>query len=59
MRWGSSLSDPGPDGSRTIEYCGIDIDLTNLGDELKLLREKLLELGALPGTEPHYTVEGC
>lgn len=42
-------------GSRDIEFCGIDVELTEQSPALGLLREDLLELGAPDGTELHYT----
>ncbi|MBW7896479.1 MAG: hypothetical protein H3C27_15325 [Opitutaceae bacterium] len=53
---GSQLGDPRPDGSRPIEFCGLDIDATDLVRALALLRAELPSLGAPDGTELHYTV---
>jgi hypothetical protein len=53
---GSQLGDPLPDGSRPIEFCGLDIDATDLVKALALLRAELPSLGAPDGTELHYTV---
>jgi hypothetical protein len=56
---GSSLSDPRADGSRVIEYCGVDIDVTELEPALVLLRELLPKLPITPGTELQYTRDGA
>jgi hypothetical protein len=55
---GSQLGDEGPDGSRAIEFCGIDVDLTELERGLALLRDVLVELAAPTGTELHYEDDG-
>lgn len=55
---GSSLSDPRPDGSRIIEFCGIDIETTDRDRALVVLRELLPTLAAPSGTELHYTTDG-
>lgn len=55
---GSSLGDPRPDGTRIIEFCGIDIDATDRDRALARLRELLPQLDAPPGTELHYTRDG-
>ena len=47
--------DPLPDGSRPIEFCGLDIDVTDLARALVLLRAELPALGAPDGTELHYS----
>ena len=52
---GSSLGDPLPDGSRVIEFSGIDIDTEQPTQTLELLRELLQKLDAPAGTELHYT----
>jgi hypothetical protein len=55
---GSQLGDAAPDGSRPIEFCGIDVDITSLEDGLALLREALIELNAPHGTQLHYSHQG-
>jgi hypothetical protein len=55
---GSLLSAPRPDGSRIIESCGIDVDLTDLTRGLELLRSTLPGLGIPIGTQLQYTVAG-
>jgi hypothetical protein len=53
---GSQLGDPLPDGSRPIEFCGLDVDVTDLSKALTLLRVELPALGVPDGTEIHYTM---
>ena len=53
---GSQLGDPRSDGSRPIEFCGLDIDATDLAKARALLRFELPLLGAPDGTELHYTI---
>ena len=55
---GSSLGHPRPDGSRPIEFCGIDIDVTDREAALALLRVVLPGLGLPAGSELHYTASG-
>jgi hypothetical protein len=55
---GSSLGNPGPDGSRRIEFCGIDFDATDRDGALASLRTLLPDLNAPIGTELHYTCGG-
>ena len=56
---GSSLSDPDPNGNRTIEFCGIDIDTNDRDSVLAVLRVLLRDLGVPLHTELHYTKSGC
>ncbi|MGC4089965.1 MAG: hypothetical protein QM756_19170 [Polyangiaceae bacterium] len=53
---GSQLGDERPDGTRPIEFCGLDLELIDLEQGRALLRARLVELGAPEGTELHYTV---
>ncbi len=53
---GSQLGDRRPDGSKPIEFCGLDVDVTDLAKALAVLRVELPQLGAPDGTELHYTV---
>lgn len=53
---GTQLGSPLADGSRPIEYCGLDVDVTDLAMALALLRVELPRLGAPDGTELHYTI---
>ena len=55
---GSSLGDARPDGSRPIEFCGIDIDTKSRDEALFVLRSLLPTLDAPIGTELHYTKNG-
>ncbi len=41
-----------------MEWISIDIRLSNLGDALDFTRRTLQELGAPPGSEIEYTVDG-
>jgi hypothetical protein len=53
---GSQLGDERPDGTRPIEFCGIDIDVTDLEQARSQLRTMLIELGAPAGTEIHFSI---
>jgi hypothetical protein len=55
---GSQLGDEQPDGTRPIEFCGIDVEVTDRRKALDALRVALIELHAPIGTELHYTVAG-
>lgn len=55
---GSSLGDARPDGSRPIEFCGVDIDTRDRDAALKVLRVVLPGLGLPRGSELHYTAAG-
>ena len=52
---GSLLGDALPDGTRPIEFCGIDVDTTDRDVVLQILREMLPRLGIPPATELQYT----
>ena len=54
LGWGSSLGDAGDDGRRRVAFHRIDIEATDLGVALELLRRLLPELGVPAGTEIHY-----
>ncbi len=56
---GSLLGDTRPDGSRPIEFCGIDVDTTNRDAVLEILRKLLPDLGIPQATELHYTAGGA
>src|SRR5947207_14435776 len=47
-----------PDGTRPIEFWGIDVDVADLLQALDLLRDELRGLAAPDGTEIHYTYNG-
>jgi hypothetical protein len=51
---GSQLGEEKPDGSRDIEFCGIDVDAYDVGAARALLRRHLPELGCPAGTQLHY-----
>ena len=51
---GSSLGDPRPDGTRPIEFCGIDVDTHDVDATREMLRTLLPGLGAPEGTQLHY-----
>lgn len=51
---GSSLSDEKPDGSRNIEWCGIDVDTVDIDKCRALLHQHLPELGCLAGTQLQF-----
>ncbi|GAB3097680.1 hypothetical protein [Lysobacter terrae] len=55
---GSLLGDALPDGTRPIEFCGIDIDTTDRAAVLQILRELLPTLGIPLASELHYTANG-
>jgi hypothetical protein len=52
---GSLLGKMLPDGTRSIQFCGIDVDTTDREAVLSVLRNLLPELGIPPATELHYT----
>lgn len=51
---GSSLGDEREDGTRPIEFCGIDIDVTDIDAGRALLRDMLPGLGCPPATALWY-----
>jgi hypothetical protein len=52
---GSCLGAPRPDGSRIIEFCGIDVDTRDRDASLACLRRLLPELGVPKDTTFEYT----
>lgn len=56
---GSLLGKVRPDGTRPIEFCGIDVDTTDRAAALEILRKLLPPLGVPQGTELHYTANGA
>ena len=52
---GSGLGDERPDGTRPIEYIGVDLELEELDTGLPIVRQTLEAIGAPEGTEVHYT----
>jgi hypothetical protein len=55
---GSQLSDVDENGHRSIEFCGIDVDLYEASSGLALLRSELVRLQAPPGTMLLYELNG-
>ena len=55
---GSQLGDDRPDGTPSVEFCGIDVDVVDTARALAVLRAELDRLSATIGTELHYTREG-
>ena len=55
---GSQLSEPDKDGSRHIEWVGIDVDLTDLTNGLPLIKSELKRLGAPADTTIEYEING-
>lgn len=53
---GSQLDSPHADGSARVAFAGIDIDVSDRAQALRLLRQHLVRLGAPEGAELHYTV---
>jgi hypothetical protein len=54
---GSSLGDPLPDGTRQIEFCGIDVDTDQVDATRDALRTLLPKLGCPAGTQLHYRAD--
>jgi hypothetical protein len=55
---GTGLGEENADGSRDIEFSGIDVDVTNLDAGLELLRVHLPILGCPPNTRLEYSNGG-
>jgi hypothetical protein len=55
--WGDSLGDVRPDGSRPVAFTRIDVDVSDLGSAIALLKTALPSLGAPSGTQIHYTID--
>lgn len=51
---GSQLGEERDDGTRPIEFCGIDVDVTDVTAGRELLRLHLPELGCPAGTRLYY-----
>ena len=51
---GSSLGEERPDGTRPIEFCGIDVEARDLDKVLEMLRGRLPQLNCPAGTQLHY-----
>jgi len=55
---GTQLSAPDADGKKTIEWIGVDVDLSDFERGMPILRRELLRLGAPPDTVLEYTRDG-
>lgn len=55
---GSQLGELRPDGTRPIEWVGIDVELTDAARGLAVVKEELKRLGAPPGTVMEYSRNG-
>ena len=55
---GSQLSEADAEGRRSIEFCGIDVDLYEAEQGIALLRRELIRLQAPPGTVLQYELHG-
>ena len=56
---GSLLGVEHPDGSRTIEFCGVDVETTDRDAVLRVLRDLLPTLVKPLAFELHYTAGGA
>ena len=52
------LSAPNAEGTKSIEWVGLDVDLSDFERGLPILRRELLRLGAPPGTILKYSRNG-
>lgn len=55
---GSMLGEELPDGTETVEFCGIDVEVTDVDAGRALLREHLPRLGCPLGTVLQYRLSG-
>jgi hypothetical protein len=55
---GSQMSEPKTDGSRDIEWVGIDVELVSLDQGLGVLKRELIRLGVPKGTVLEYERAG-
>lgn len=55
---GSGLTAPDARGRQHVEYCGIDVDLSDADKGLPILRRELVRLDVPPGTVLQYTRGG-
>lgn len=53
---GSQLDDPYPDGRPRVNFCGLDVDVSDLGAARQLIMRTMETLGAPAGTALHYTI---
>jgi hypothetical protein len=54
---GSQLSEPDSEGERSVEFCGIDVDLYDVKKGLALLRRELVRLEVPKGTLLLYELD--
>jgi len=52
------LSAPNPDGKKSIEWVGVDVDLSDFERGMPILKRELLRLGAPAGTILEYSRNG-
>ena len=52
------LSAPDADGKKSIEWVGVDVDLSDFDRGLPILKRELLRLGAPPGAVLEYSRDG-
>ena len=55
---GSQLGEPAADGTRKVEWIGVDVDLYDLDRGLPLLKAELVRLGAPEGTVLEFERDG-
>jgi hypothetical protein len=55
---GTMLSKPDKEGNKTIEYVGVDVDLSDFDRGLPILKSELISLGVPAGTLLEYTRNG-
>jgi hypothetical protein len=59
LGWGSSLGEERNDGSRSVAFDRIDIEVADVFAARHILHELLPKLGAPAGTEIHYKQDGA
>ena len=52
------MSAPDADGKKSIEWVGLDVDLSDFQKGMPILKRELLRLGAPPATVLEYTRDG-
>lgn len=55
---GTQLSAPDADGKRSIDWVGVDVDLTDFDKGMPILKRELLRLGAPAATVLEYRRDG-
>jgi hypothetical protein len=55
---GSQLSAPDADGKKSIEWVGVDVDLSDFDKGMPILKRELLRLSASAATVLEYTRDG-